>query len=116
MEVFILNARRALCEGKDAWSAVAAAAGEETANKGLQAVKVPYLMLLAIAALCLWGARTHVRKGYGGKPRNLLSKLAHIGNNFELYNASSMNIQTNLFILKNCTQMLRVQIILKTEN
>jgi len=25
MEVFILNARRALCEGKDAWSAVAAA-------------------------------------------------------------------------------------------
>lgn len=54
MEVFILNARRALCEGKDAWSAVAA--GEETANKGLQAVKVPYLMLLAIAALRLWGA------------------------------------------------------------
>lgn len=74
MEVFILNARRALCEGKDAWSAVAAAAdaaGEETANKGLQAVKVPYLMLLAVAALCLCGVHAHVGKGCGGEPKSL---------------------------------------------
>jgi hypothetical protein len=78
MEVFILNARRALCEGKDAWSAVAAAAaadaGEETANKGLQAVKVPYLMLLAIAALCFWGARTRGKGVYGVEPKHLCLK------------------------------------------
>jgi hypothetical protein len=117
MEVFILNARRALCEGKDAWSAVA---GEETANKGLQAEKVPYLMLLAIAALCAWGARTHVRKGYGAKPTSLPEIYLANWHTLEItLNCStlhSMNIQTNLLVFKNGTQILRVQIILKTEN